>query len=98
MTEKEITDILDTYFNRESPPKFVNVSRVPLICQDIKTIKDSILELKRSVESKEEDHEKRIRDNEIFRQQASGIGKFTNILWGVVVVVAGWVMWFFGQK
>ena len=61
MSKEEIIEILDSYFNRENPPKFVDVSRVPLICQDITTIKNSILKLEESVKVTERDHESRIR-------------------------------------
>ena len=39
MTDEEIIiKALDSYFNRENPPKFINMSRIPLICQDINGI------------------------------------------------------------
>lgn len=62
MTDEEIIiKALNSYFDRENPPKFINVSRIPLICQDIKAIRDSIGRLEKAVKTKEDDHEERIR-------------------------------------
>ena len=81
MEEKDIIKALDIYFNRESPPKFVNVSRVPLICQNINTIYKDIGEIKESVKIKEDDHEQRIRDLEKKGWIATGMA---GIIGGIV--------------
>lgn len=75
MTEEEkLIKILDIYFNREDPPKFINVSRVPLICQDISTIKTSLETMQKSIDKREDDHENRLRKVEKNQSYIAGIG------------------------
>lgn len=48
-TRDDIVGALDEYFNRGvDKKKFLDVSRIPLICQDIKQIRDDLEELKDS--------------------------------------------------
>ena len=85
MNDEDIIKALDTYFNRETPPKFVNVSRVPLICQDIIQIKNGISELKESIKTKEGDHEDRIRTLERMQYIWTGAS-------GVIGAVGMWIL------
>lgn len=85
MTEEEIVKALDSYFDRESPPKFINVSRIPLICQDILAIKNSLVELKDAIKEKAGDHEARIRKLEQKIWQWSGAA-------GILGALAMWVL------
>ena len=80
MTEQEIIKLLDSYFDREAPPKFVNISRIPLICQDIVTIKNSVLEIKDSIKIKQSDHEERIRKLEANMWRNAGIASVLGAL------------------
>lgn len=47
MTEPEIIKALDAYFSQDK--KFIDVSRIPLICQDIRGIHSILTEIKNSL-------------------------------------------------
>ncbi|MDE2102569.1 MAG: hypothetical protein KGL39_35305 [Patescibacteria group bacterium] len=89
MTEEEIIKALDLYFNREEPPKFVNISRVPLICQNITQIYEKLKGIEEGIKAQETDHEIRIRSLE--RRQwkwmggAGVIGAILAALWEFIV-------------
>ena len=48
--KEEMMDILDEYFNRGvDRGKFIDTSRIPLICQDISTIHRDIADIKGNI-------------------------------------------------
>ena len=47
MTDKEITKALDEYFSQGK--KFIDTSRIPLICQDIGNIHADLKEIKGTI-------------------------------------------------
>lgn len=48
--DKKLIDALDRYFSREK--KFIDTSRIPLICQDIHNIHESQKEIKEILDKK----------------------------------------------
>lgn len=49
--KEEMLDILDEYFNRGvDKKKFIDVARIPLICQDISTIHRDLSNIKEYIE------------------------------------------------
>lgn len=60
MTEQEIIQILDTYFQRgDNSKRFLDTSRIPFICDDIKKIREEMEKVATTKTS--DDHEGRIR-------------------------------------
>ena len=49
MPDSEIIKVLDDYFSREK--KFIDTSRIPLICQDIRQIHSELSEINKKLDS-----------------------------------------------
>lgn len=50
MNEPELIKALDAYFNQDK--KFIDVSRIPLICQDIRGIHKSLEDINQKLDNK----------------------------------------------
>ncbi len=49
-SQKQIVEALDVYFSKDR--KFIDTSRIPLICQDISGIHKSLLDIKETLNEK----------------------------------------------
>lgn len=90
-TEEYMLRILDKYFSRGiQKKKFIDVSRIPLICQDISNIHRDITEVKGGIS----DHKKDISDLKDDTKEVQD-----NIKWGVRLIlgalIAGFVTMLF---
>lgn len=64
-TTKALSDALrDVFGEHESSGRFIDVSRIPLICRNIEGIASSLQDIKDSIEKNRVDHEAREKEND----------------------------------